>query len=167
MNYFNLVVPGLLFAHSIFAAPHVIFDSGNTQNMQPYMASVKPPDKTALLQSAVMPKNKNMKRLPVRTPELTPGKVQRQDIHNPYLDTPFFIVGADRLSHQWLIEHKQQLKALNAIGIAVNVESSSQLAALQHSAGGLKINPVKGGKLARQLSLSHYPVLISSGLIEQ
>lgn len=157
-----------VFLNTVTAAPKTLYDSGMTHSLRPYMQSRQAPPQQTLNQSTqFVSKHLPVKRLPVITSQLTPGRVKARTIHYPYLDTPFFIVGADRLSHQWLIEHREQLKTLHAIGIAVNVNSERQLALLQRSAGGIRISPVKGGKLARQLSLKHYPVLISGKLIEQ
>ncbi len=66
-----------------------------------------------------------------------------------------------------LQEHKEKLKQSHAIGIVVNVQTEQQVNQLQKTAGGLEITPVPGTKVAKQLSLEHYPVLISSTLIEQ
>jgi integrating conjugative element protein (TIGR03765 family) len=165
-NIFLIV--GLLLAKCIIAEPHVIYDSGITKTTKTYMASVKKPNRQALKQSsAIKPRIKTPPRLPVYTSALTPGTVNSKKINHPLLDRPFFIVGADRLSHHWLIENREQLKTLHAIGIVVNVQTEQQLSDLEDSAGGMRLNPIKGGKMARQLSLNHYPVLISGGLIEQ
>lgn len=161
------LMAGLLLAKGIIAEPVVIYDGGMTKSTKPYMASVNTPNRQALKQSAIKPSNKTPPRLPVFTPELTPGKVTSKKINHPLLDRPFFIVGADRFSHHWLIENREQLKTLQAIGIIVNVQTEQQISELEDSAGGMILNPVKGGKVARQLSLNHYPVLISGGLIEQ
>ncbi len=161
------LMTGLLFAEGIIAEPHVIYDSGMTKSTKPYMASVNTPNRRALSQAAVKPNIRSFTRLPVSTPELTPGKVERKKIKHPLLNRPFFIVGADRLSHHWLIENRDQLKTLHAIGIVVNAQTEQQLSELEESAGGMRLSPVRGGKMARQLSLNHYPVLISGGLIEQ
>ncbi len=162
-----ILMAGLLSAACISAKPTVIFDSGLTKSVRPYMGTVKTPNVKALRKKDLKPNFKKLSRLPVNTPALTPGKVYSKKINQPNLAKPFFIVGADRLSHHWLIENKHQLKKLRAIGIAVNVQTEQQLAALEYSAGGLNINPVKGGKMARQLKMKHYPVLVSGGLIEQ
>jgi integrating conjugative element protein (TIGR03765 family) len=164
-----ILMVGLISAACVSAKMTVIYDSRLTKSVQPYMGTVKTPNMQVLRQKAsrLKPDFKNFSRLPVHTATLTPGKVIRKKIKQPHLRNPFFIVGADRLSHQWLIENKHQLKTLHAIGIAVNVQTEQQLEALQHSAGGITINPVKGGKMAQQLKLTHYPALVSGGLIEQ
>ena len=158
----------VLVIKATYAEPFVIYDSGKTQNINKYTPSIKAPSKEALIRSAARPKASKIKveQLPVVTPELTPGRVRRKEA-NLFMDTPFFIVGADPHSSQWLVQHRSKLKALNAIGIAVNVQTEKQLKLLQKSAGGIRISPVKGEKLAKQLKLKHYPVLVSGRIIEQ
>ncbi len=105
--------------------------------------------------------------LPVVTPTLTPGRVQPRKINRPFLNQPIFIVGADRLSLLWLKQHRKKLQDHHATGIAVNVKTKEQLANLVKASGGLPVNPVRGNKIARQLALQHYPVLVSATRIEQ
>ena len=161
----TLCLCGIKIAH---AEPYIIYDNGKTQRINKYTPAIKAPSKEALIRSAARPKASKIKveHLPVVTPELTPGRVHRKEA-NLYMDTPFFIVGADPHSSQWLVQHRSKLKALNAIGIAVNVQTEEQLKLLQNSAGGIRISPVKGGKLAQQLAITHYPVLVSGRIIEQ
>jgi len=153
----------LLFCISpiLIAEPVVIYDSGNTQSLQSLPKTIRyqyaPPKNT----------QPEFTGLPVSTPLMTPGRVQSRPINRPYLNQPVFIVGADDLSLTWLKEHREQLKQHNATGIAVNINTQQQLEQLVQAAGGLAVNPVAGAKIARQLSLFHYPVLVSSTRIEQ
>ncbi|MBE0436395.1 MAG: integrating conjugative element protein, partial [Methylomicrobium sp.] len=105
--------------------------------------------------------------LPVRSRALTPGAVQARVIDRPGLDRPVFIIGYDELSFDWLRHNLEQLKRHRATGIVVNVENQEQLRRLRQAADGLEVNPVPGDKIARQLGLMHYPVLISKNRIEQ
>ena len=148
------------------AEPFVIYDNGQTQSIDKYTPAIKSPGKASLIRSATRPTKIKIAQLPVSTAALTPGKVHRKEA-NLFMDTPFFIVGADPHSSQWLIQHRNKLKALNAIGIAVNVQTQEQLKLLQKSAGGIPISPIRGGKLAKQLAIKHYPVLVSGRIIEQ
>ena len=145
----------------LLAEPIVIHDSGNTTPLQSFPKNSRyhyaPP---AHFETKFNP-------LPVITHSMTPGRVQSRKIDRPYLNQPIFIVGADGLSLTWLNEHRQQLKKHNAIGIAVNVKTQQELEQLVQASGGLSINPVVGDKIARQLSLKHYPVLVSATRIEQ
>lgn len=152
---------GLLISTHLTAEPMVIHDSGKTTALPSFPKNSRyqfaPPEHD---QTELNP-------LPVITPSMTPGRVKTRNIDRPYLNQPIFIVGADRLSITWLTEHRQQLKKHNAIGIAVNVKTQQALEQLIQASGGLSINPVVGDKIARQLSLKHYPVLVSASRIEQ
>ena len=161
--YHNKPVPILLLCISplLLAEPIVIHDSGNTTPLQSISKyshyQFAPPSH---YQTEFNP-------LPVITPSMKPGRVQTRKIDRPFLNQPIFIVGADGLSLTWLNEHRQQLKKHNAIGIAVNVKTQQELEQLVQASGGLSINPVVGDKISRQLSLKHYPVLVSATRIEQ
>ncbi len=145
----------------VIAEPVVIYDSGYTQPL------VHPPSNQQLRATSSKNHHVNLPRVPVVTPTMSPGKVFSRPIHHPYLSNPIFIVGYDMISLSWLQEHKEKLKQNHAIGIAVNVQTEQQVKQLQQAAGGLEITPVPGTKVAKQLTLEHYPVLISSTLIEQ
>ncbi len=151
----------LLISSMVSAEPIVIYDSGHTQPM------VHPPSNLQLKATPGKNHQVNFPRVPVVTPSISPGKVFSRSIHHPYLSNPIFIVGYDMISLRWLQEHKEKLKQNHAIGIVVNVQTEQQVNQLQQVAGGIQITPVSGTKVAKQLSLAHYPVLISSTLIEQ
>lgn len=147
---------------NLMAAPEVIYDSGQTQSLTRYQVRVNTPP-TVPDFTLKPPEIK----FPVKTPELTPGKVTTRRIHHPYLDRPFFIIGADRRSLGWLQAHAPQLQKHQATGIVVNIDSRQQLNKIRQLAANLEINPLPASKLAKQLALQHYPVFISSSRIEQ
>lgn len=163
MRYRSAVCGILFLSQSLTSAsePVVIYDSGRTKPLpvQPQTLPIQTPV-TADFDGQI-------ELLPVKTPSLSSGKVESRTIDRPYLDHPIFIVGADPLSMRWLLLHHAQLKRLNAIGLAVNVETPVQLQKLQNAAGGLAIHPLPGDTIAKQLALQHYPVLITSSRIEQ
>jgi len=143
------------------AEPVVIHDSGNTKPIQSFPQSSR-------YQYAVTENYQpEFNGLPVITLSMSPGRVQTRTINRPFLNQPIFIVGADALSLTWLKEHRQQLKKHNATGIAVNVKTQQALEQLLQASGGLTINPIVGDKISRQLSLKHYPALVSTTRIEQ
>ncbi|WP_299144453.1 DUF2859 domain-containing protein, partial [uncultured Vibrio sp.] len=49
--------------------------------------------------------------VPVSTPQLTPGKVERRTL-NQTVSTPLFIVGDDALSHRWLTAKRDYLASI-------------------------------------------------------
>jgi len=104
--------------------------------------------------------------LPVVSQRVTPGNVISRKIHAPGL-TPFFIIGDDALSRQWLQERYPVLKKLGVSGLVVNVQTLDALQSLRQRAPGLTLSAVPGDDLAYRLKLEHYPALVTSTGIEQ
>ncbi len=153
-----------LFGTAANSEPVVLFDAGNTRPM-PSGLQINPPNYQQSFQLPDFPQH--FDPLPVRSHALTPGPVQVRVIDRPGLDRPVFIIGYDALSLNWLRHNLEQLKRHRATGIVVNVENPGQLHQLRQTADGLEINPVPGDFIAKQLDLTHYPVLISQHRIEQ
>lgn len=87
--------------------------------------------------------------------------------HDLPVTRPFFIVGADEQSRQWLATNKAHLKTINAIGFVTNVASQDVLEKLQHSVGDLELYALPVDSIADQFSLKSYPVLITQSEILQ
>lgn len=104
--------------------------------------------------------------LPVISTKLTPDQVTTRHIKAQGL-TPFFIIGSDALSKQWLLARKDELINLGAKGLVVNVQTSDELEALQALVPELLLQPTYGDDIAERLNLAHYPVLITSEIITQ
>jgi integrating conjugative element protein (TIGR03765 family) len=163
----------ILHASQGLAEPVVIFDSGKTQPLAAYLPAVKSTVQTAfeVTTTATVLNAEHLQvlsqSLPVITPELTPGNVAPKTLSIPYLERPVFIIGADALSLQWLQQHRERLNTLHAVGWVVNVETVVQLKQLKQQTTPLELVALSGSELAKQFALSHYPVLISTGRIEQ
>jgi len=104
--------------------------------------------------------------LPVRSTKLTPGKVNRRAIEAQGL-RPFFIIGDDKISADWLRRHAASLRERGAIGLVVNVETVQALNHLRTLAPDIPLSPVSADDLAKRLGLVHYPALITATGIEQ
>jgi integrating conjugative element protein (TIGR03765 family) len=146
-----------------FAAPTVIYDSGNTQSLMGYLVSINP---------ANSPRNtvptKGMPQIyPVVTPELSPNTVTPRASNYPHLQHPLFIIGYDALSFRWLKTFHNTLLKHQAVGLVVNVDTAQQFEAIQAAAPGLEMYPGSGSQLAKEIDLHHYPALISTTRIEQ
>ncbi len=113
----------------------------------------------------VMPADESF-ALPVRSGDLTPGRVAPGRLSAPGLQ-PFFLIGDDDLSREWMEERREILRKIGAFGLVVNVESREGLEQLRNLVPDLTLSPVSGDDLAQRLRLSHYPVLITSTGIEQ
>ena len=105
--------------------------------------------------------------LPVQSNRLTPGAVTARKLTLPSGMTPFFIIGADRMSLRWIKQRAARLRDLHAVGLVVNVGSAAQLTQLRAVGGGLVMRPVAGNDIARRLDLAHYPVLITPKGVQQ
>ena len=151
------------------AAPlTVIEDTGEAEPLAPYLSvfgardetpgNVTPTPSSGAADSSL--------QFPIHTPELSPGPVARRALRTP-TTAPLFIVGCDPLSRQWLAEHRLQLKSLGATGLLVEVPNESSFRALIALADGLPLLPAAGSDLAAALGLTHYPVLITKGHLEQ
>ncbi|WP_299772433.1 integrating conjugative element protein [uncultured Pseudoteredinibacter sp.] len=140
----------------------VIYDSGNTKPIDLYLPK-----------SIKKPKPSNQKalplpfKLPIDTPSMSPGGLEAVDKKLPYLNQPFFLIGADTFSKQWLVDRLADLKAINAVGYVVEVKTLEELKTLTQLADGIRLAPVSGEFFAQQLGIRHYPVLISNQGWEQ
>lgn len=104
--------------------------------------------------------------LPVESSRLSPGRVERRRLETPGMQA-LFLVGDDALSLAWLGQRAAALRALQAVGLAVQVKDIAGLARLRAAAPGLSITPVSGDDLALRLRIEHYPVLITATALEQ
>lgn len=169
-----------VFATIVPAEPVVIFDAGNTLPLEPYRAAVTVQPTPSANPGASPPgfpsatgRFDQNRRLPIRTPEMTPGVLTEQTMtpdrreRLSLLPHPVFLVGADSHSLSWLVQHRERLKNLGAVGLLVQADNADELAAVERVAGNLVIVPTSGSMLAQRLGLQHYPVLISRAGLEQ
>jgi integrating conjugative element protein (TIGR03765 family) len=153
----------------------VIYDSGTSQTLAPFLevfgetpapaASNRPPEPTDQIGAADL-----SRLLPIRSPGLTPGPVTPRPLRLPNgaaLQRPFFLIGADKRSREWLARHRDRLQAIGAVGMLVQAESETDLETIAGIAAGLPILPASATDIARSLGLEHIPVLISRRGIEQ
>jgi len=107
------------------------------------------------------------RRLPVRTPSMQLGKVERRPMKLLYLNQPIFIIGSDPTSIRWLKKTQNKLKQIGAMGLLVQAETIEDLESVYEASGGLHIIPLSGESLANTHNLKHYPVLISKDGVKQ
>ena len=148
----------------------MIYDSGNTQPIAPYLEVFEPADGSprqspALTQPPLGAADPEV-WLPIQSLGLTPGPVQSRAIDRPF-SRPFFLIGADALSMQWLQAYRERLKSIGAVGMLVQADTHEDLRRVAQRAGGLAILPASATDIAKALGIRHYPVLISSHGIEQ
>jgi len=152
------------------AALTVIHDSGHTRPIAPFLevfeADNEPIEKNPSRATSPLGAADPAAWLPIQSPGLTPGPVVARAHDRPF-SRPFFLIGSDTWSKQWLQDHRDRLKAIGAVGMLVQAETVADLQAIAGLADSLSILPASASDIARALRISHYPVLISRHGIEQ
>ena len=151
------------------AALTVIYDSGDTQPIAPFLdafgSADESPRQSPVIATARLGAADPASWLPIRSPGLTPGPVQAR-LHERPFARPFFLIGSDPLSRNWLQEHRDRLKALGAVGMLVQADTLEDLRAIADLAQGLPILPASASDIAKALGITHYPVVITAHGIE-
>ena len=169
-------LPALVWAASVPAEPRVLFDNGQTQPIPfPTVMTVEPASTPSRRPAPAGMDRTSLsaeRRLPIRTPgmqvgALAPGVVAAIKPNLQYLSQPFFVIGSDTYSLQWLRHYRARLIQVGAVGLLVQAETSTDLAQVAEAGQGLTIAPVSGVTLVQSLKLTNYPVLISQQGIEQ
>ncbi|AZC38277.1 integrating conjugative element protein [Pseudomonas chlororaphis] len=104
--------------------------------------------------------------LPVSSSRLSPGQITPRALNMPGL-RPFFLVGEDPQSLDWLRQRATELKEMGAAGLAIEVADTEALARIRAAAPSITILPVNGNDIAIRLQIEHYPVLITATSLEQ
>lgn len=170
----------------------VIYDSGQTHSIAPYLQSIQALESQS--PKVIAPKVNTPKRstdnpiknigqlgpaqisnlLPIRSPELTPGVVSIEAASQKALNRlaignarPFFLVGSDGLSQRWLRTRKTELLRLEALGMLIQAETEADVRRIAELGQGLPITLGSATDIAKVLGIDHYPVLISSQGLEQ
>ncbi len=148
------------------SSPLIVVEDHGGASAQPYYeALTSEPAETPPPSPTSPPRTDEGAMLPVRSPLLSPGDVQPREIKAPGL-TPFFVIGDDERSRQWLRLRAARLRSLHAVGLVVNVDTTEALIALRALAPNLLLSPTSGDDLARRLGLRSYPALITATGIE-
>jgi integrating conjugative element protein (TIGR03765 family) len=155
----------LAFPPLSMASPLIVIDDRGGVSALPYYQDLVP----APTNQQVLDQNFGVQgagAFPVRSAVLTPGKVQDRIINAPGLQ-PLFVVGDDELSKSWLLQRREHLQQMNAVGVVVNVASSDRFEEVRRWAKDLEMVPAPGDDLASRLSIRHYPLLITATTIQQ
>lgn len=112
--------------------------------------------------------------LPVRSPGLRVGDLAGRQLKpdvrarlvqgNP---RPFFLIGSDRVSLEWLATHRDTLESLGAVGMLVQADTEQDVRHVAEISQGLSITLGSGSDLANALGIDRYPVLITRDGITQ
>ena len=165
----------ILMAPSLTSAElTVIYDSGQTQPLAPFFEVFdETTDQDKKLQTSPVLRGTQAlsaadleRLLPIRSSGLTTGKVEPRILQQPFA-RPFFLIGSDPFSREWLATYRDRLVEIGAVGMLVEAETLDDLRAIAQIANGLPILPASANDIAEALDLVHYPVLITKDSIEQ
>jgi len=147
----------------------VIYDSGNTQPMRQYLPQRIEQEYTKQSRQSVLLNKQKLSAyvLPITTPSLSPGVVTASPKALRYLQQPLFLVGSDSRSKKWLIERREQLMQLGALGLLIQAKDKKDVEAMFVLAQGLRLVPASAEGFAAGLGLTHYPILLSNQGWEQ
>jgi integrating conjugative element protein (TIGR03765 family) len=151
------------------AEPSVIYDSGDTRPLAPLLEVLganEPHGRSADTSRPDLGAATVERLLPIRSPGLTLGRVAPRPVAQRFA-RPFFLVGVDPVSREWLVTNRDELLHMGAVGMLVHAETIDDLRVLAELANGLPILPAPATDIAAALGLSHYPVLISREGIAQ
>ena len=141
----------------------VIYDSGDTLPLEPYLPKRVPHEEATLQEK----KDQLPFNLPITTPSMQPGKATVTPKALRYLQRPLFLVGADQVSRDWLAEKRELLARIGAVGLLVEAKDRQEVEAVLKIAEGLRLVPASAESFATQLGLTHYPILLSKEGWEQ
>ncbi len=180
--FFKTLFLLLVLPMSAVAQLRVIYDSGQTRPIAPFLQAIQKVESRPTQIKAAYPLTASRQLgpaqignlLPIRSPELSPGailtKTASQDAFKRLAlgnARPFFLVGSDALSHHWLKSRRAELLKLGAVGMLVQAETEADVLRIAELGQGLPITLGSATDIATALGIVHYPVLISSQGIEQ
>ena len=108
-----------------------------------------------------------LSKLPLHTPELTPGEITPRKLQQALTSGPVCIVGYDDLSLIWISTNKETLIQQAVVCLITNVRSKRELSVLDRLLTPVTWKLLKADSIAKKYGIQHYPVLISSQGIEQ
>ena len=165
----GIAIAGVLLPVLAQAELTLIYDSGHTQPLAPFLKAFEADESSSPQRSVVttppLGAADPASLLPIQSPGLTPGQVQARSHERPFA-RPFFLIGSDAQSRQWLQDHRDRLKALGAVGMLVQADTLEDLRAIADLAQGLPILPASASDIAKALGITHYPVVITAHGIE-
>ncbi len=160
----------------------VIYDNGQTWPIAPLLDPLLVEETPSTDPAANAPLNPSARYgpailsnlLPVRSPGLSVGNVTTSTLNPEVMarlaqgnPRPFFLIGSDTVSLQWLNSHRNTLKRLGAVGLLIQAETEADIRQVADVAQGLPITLGSGGDLAVALGIDRYPVLITRDGIRQ
>jgi integrating conjugative element protein (TIGR03765 family) len=160
-----VLLTALLLSAQANAAPEIIADlGGRATGIKSPQAQLREAAKKVAVPQAVRKSTTDV-RFPIWS-SLRVGLIESYG-HDLPVSRPFFIVGADRQSAQWLSTNSAYLKQINALGFVTNVRSQAEVDALQAYASDIRLSAIPVDAIAEQFSLAAYPVLVTQEEVMQ
>jgi integrating conjugative element protein (TIGR03765 family) len=155
----------LLIAPVVFAEPEIMADFGGTKT-----GFTSPSDRLRDLAKkqrppAAIARQPMTNRLPMKS-HMSVGIVEPH-AHDMPVSRPFFIVGYDRHSAEWLEANRDFLIEINARGLVTNVKSTQQMNVLREYGGTLPLDAIPVDSIAKVFDLEFYPVLVTKEEVTQ
>lgn len=156
---------GLLIAPMAIAEPEVIADFGGKET-----GLVSPSERLRTIASkqsntASIVRQPMQDRFPVES-DMRVGVID-DHVHNKPVNRPFFIVGYDQQSAEWLEANRTYLIEINARGLVTNVQSEQQMKILREYGGELPLDAIPVESIAAVFGLEFYPVLVTKEEVTQ
>ena len=107
-------------------------------------------------------------RFPIKSKHLKPGRVHARRWDSArFMTTQMALLGYDRLSVKWLQKNKKKLEQEQTVILVVNVQTPAQFNKIRALLPNNTVQAMSGDDIAKQLQISHYPILINARGIEQ
>lgn len=166
VSFFGL----LLIVMQCYASPEVIADFGGrdtgyrdvSEKLAEAQTRTGTPNGTL---SNTQARRQMTNRFPIRN-AMTVGAVDSRE-HHKSLEQPFFIIGMDRVSLDWLSQNETYLREINAVGMLTQVDSEADVNRVTHHYAGMKFIAIPLERIITAFDLRHYPVLITNTSVLQ
>lgn len=172
---------GLAMTSSVLAELAVIYDSGQTRPLAPLLKPLLPNHRPSLdsaesdhnapsplgpadLSNLLPVHSAGLRVDDIAGQRLKPDVLARLAQGNP---RPFFLIGSDAVSLQWLKHHRDTLQSLGAVGLLVQADTTEDVRRVVAVAQGLPMSLGSGDDLAKALGIDRYPILITREGIRQ
>ncbi len=147
----------------------IIFDSGQGFPVSPYMTD----DSADANQSPVNPTNQLSNSnpfdfgFPVVSKNWSLGTFTRRAVGLRGLPHPFFVVGCDQTSLDWIDRRREALETIKALGFVIQCSDRSTMTRLQEISYPIVLQPMVADSMGQKIGHWIYPALITRGSIEQ
>lgn len=181
-KFLLVVFIGAFASVSAIAELTVIYDTGHTKPIAPLLKPFvsdqglqdHPGTAVDIADQKVLDGATLSNFLPVRSPGLLVGDLAGRQLKPDVRERlaqgnprPFFLIGSDRVSLEWLATHRDTLKSLGAVGMLVQADTEQDVRSVTEISPGLSITLGSGIDLASALGIDRYPVLITRDGITQ